>query len=144
MKDKKRMRITLQIYEGKIMSYLPAEHTLGKFADDTKQGAVADTPECHAFQRDLDKLEKGANRNLMKFNKSKCQILHLGRNNPRYQYKLGANYLESSIAQKAKGVLRGKELDMNQQCTLAGKNAKILLGCLASRLKEVIFTSAQH
>ena len=33
---------------------------------------------------DLDRREKWANRNLRKFNKSKCKDLHLGRNKPMY------------------------------------------------------------
>jgi len=35
--------------------------------------------------------------NGMKFNKLKCQILHLGRNNARHKYKLGEEWLESSL-----------------------------------------------
>jgi len=37
--------------------------------------------------------------NGMKFNKSKCQILHLGQSNAGDKYKLGEEWLESSPAE---------------------------------------------
>ncbi|GAB0179328.1 mitochondrial enolase superfamily member 1 [Grus japonensis] len=72
-----------------------AECTISKFADDTKLGRMGDTPEgLAAIQRDLNRLEKWAGTSLIKFNKGKFKVLHLGRNNPRHQY-----VLESSLAE---------------------------------------------
>jgi len=66
---------------------------------------VADTPAGHAaIQRDLDRLEKWDYRNLPKFNKGKCGVLQLERNKPRHQYMLREAQLESSFAEKDRGL----------------------------------------
>lgn len=49
-------------------------------------------------QRDFDRLEKCADRNLIKFSKGKCKALTLGRNTPMQQEKLWPRCLGSSLA----------------------------------------------
>jgi len=59
-----------------------------------------------------------------------------------HQYKLEADQLESSFAEKALVVLVDTKLTMNQQCTLVAKVASSILGCIrssiTSRLRAVI------
>ncbi|KFQ76770.1 hypothetical protein N337_09100, partial [Phoenicopterus ruber ruber] len=85
--------------------------------------------------RDPDRLERWALVNLMKFNKAKCKVLHMGQGNPKPKYRLGGEWIESSPEEKDLGVLVDKKLNTTQQTNR-------ILGCIkrivTSRSREVI------
>ncbi|GAB0208570.1 mitochondrial enolase superfamily member 1 [Grus japonensis] len=117
--------------------------TLMKFADYTNLSAEVDTSEGRAtLHKDLDRLEEWANKNLMKFNKDKCKVLHLGKHDPGVQHGLGSTQLGSSSVERDLGVLVDNKLNMSEQCAAAAKKANRMLGCInkgiTSRDKEVI------
>ncbi|KAJ7427170.1 hypothetical protein WISP_09263 [Willisornis vidua] len=119
------------------------EFIIRKFGEDTKLGESVDLLKGRwALQRDLDRLERWADSNGMRFNKVKCWVLHFGHINPMQSYRLGTDFLESSQAERDLGVWIDRKLNMSQQFAQVAKKASRILSCIknsvASRMREVI------
>jgi len=83
-----RNSLVPNIHYGKTDSGI--ECTLSKSVNDTKLCGAVDTLEGRdAIQSDLDRLERWAWANIMKFNTAKCKDLHMGRDNPKHKHRLG-------------------------------------------------------
>lgn len=95
-----------------------------------------------AIHRDLGRLEEGANRNLMMFNKEKCKVLHRGGITPCTNTSWWTTAWKAT-SQKKTDVLIDNNLNMSQQCALTANTTNSLQGYIresfGSRLREVIF-----
>ncbi|PKU46765.1 rna-directed dna polymerase from mobile element jockey-like [Limosa lapponica baueri] len=96
--------------------------TLSKFADDIRLGRTVDLLEGkEALQGNLDRLDRWAESNGLRFNKAKRWVLHSGHNNPMWGHRLGAEWLESFLAEKDLGMLVDRHLNMSQQCEMRSR-----------------------
>ena len=62
------------------------------------------------------------------FNKPKCKVLHIGRNNNHFKYYLNNIELKSVTEEKDIGVITHASLKPSVQCSNAAKKANFVLG----------------
>ncbi len=101
---------------------------LRKFADDTKLGNTATSPEDRErLQLSLDKLCEWAKTWGMEFNVKKCKGMHLGYNNEEHAYFMEGQQLEVTEEERDIGVKVMKSLKQSAQCKKAARTAQTVL-----------------
>ena len=105
------------------------EGIISKFADDTKVAKVInDRQSAVEMQQTIGNLENWCKQWGMDFNVKKCCILHLGHQNPKYEYLMNGLVLESVSHQRDLGILISNDCLPGRQCAMAAKKANQILG----------------
>lgn len=116
---------------------------LGKFADDTKLcKGISNHQDANILKQDLDKIYTWSLEWQMLFNVDKCTVIHMGKNNIQFHYKLGENIIQSSQKERDLGVIIDSTGKTSQQCSMAVKKANAVLGMIKRNIhfksKDVI------
>ena len=85
------------------------------FAEDTKLYAtISNEEDGRALQGDIKKLEVWSHRWQICFSASKCKVMHLGKKNITFTYKMGTNTKwEETLVEKDLGVYIDNDLNFN-------------------------------
>ena len=103
------------------------------FADDAKIFRSVDLRDESSnvkLQEDLHNLWNWSEKWQLPFNTCKCKVLHIGSNNPCYQYKMNGRKLEKVEEEKDLGVIVDNELKFHKQSAAAVKKANQKLGMI--------------
>ena len=111
----------------------PEKRDLGvqiiKFADDTKGGKVIRGEEDREkLQEAINCLCDWADKWGMSFNLAKCKVMHVGKNNPRYEYYMREHKIGTTDEERDIGVAITRNLKPSAQCSKAAGRAGAVLG----------------
>ena len=101
------------------------------FADDTKMyKEIESISDADSFQADIDSLVKWCQEWGMKFNISKCYIMHYGKNNNNYLYHIQGHLLATCSTYKDLGVIVSNDLKPAEQIAKCVAKANQMVGMI--------------
>ena len=99
-----------------------------KLADDTKCGQIiTDKKDSEILQENINHLLEWSTKWGMEFNKDKCKIMHIGKNNPNFEYHMEGIKLTCVEYEKDIGVILNRKLKPSQHCSEAVRIANFKL-----------------
>ena len=101
------------------------------FADDTKiYNGINDSNDNNCLQNTIDEMYSWTNQWLLKFNKEKCKVLHLGKSNKKHEYFIGNEgeqiKLEETDLEKDLGIHIDPNLDFKKHIKATAKKASFV------------------
>ena len=114
---------------------LSVECSIKIFADDTKAYLpINSLSDKYLLQESINKLVDWSEKWQLKFNSEKCKILHIGKNNPKYEYSITENgvakILNETSSEKDLGVFVDSLLNFEDQVDYVTKKARRLSGLI--------------
>ena len=101
---------------------------MNKFADDTKlANRISSQVDAHNLQITLDNLVQWSFKWGMMFNTDKCKVMHVGRNNEKYEYFMDGKKLSVIDNERDVGVIVSNDLKPTLQCKEAARRANGVL-----------------
>ena len=91
---------------------------------------IKDTSDPYALQNYLKNLENWSEKWLLKFNTSKCKVLHFGHHNPEVEYVLNGNLFEKSADEKDLGIQVSRNLKLSNHIGKIAAKANSILGII--------------
>lgn len=106
------------------------------FADDTKLYLpIVSYESSIELQRNIDNLVKWTDDWQIKFNSSKCKVLHIGSKNPGNEYTMNGNVLDVTTAERDLGVVVDPELSFNRHIMESIKKCNRVSGMIVGNIE---------
>jgi ribonuclease P/MRP protein subunit RPP40 len=129
------------------INYMPesVKSCIQLFADDSKVYSQKNSPEySEHLQEDRDNLQSWADKWQLRFNNSKCKILHLGHNNLRHEYKMtdkarnmGINHILNGQGWKRIWEYMDQDLKFSTQVENQVNKANKILGVITRAYEHI-------
>jgi ribonuclease P/MRP protein subunit RPP40 len=117
------------------------KNSMRMFADDTKVWcSISSLSDSKSLQDDLDNLCNWSDQWMLRFNATKCKVMHVGHKFPTvYQVRDGQNIQELTVVEEEKdlGVFTTNKLKSDRQCAAASAKAMSILGIIRRHFKNI-------